>query len=216
MRGRVVRVTDWPLKSQILSVAGTIFEILKVIVYGVRVQGGSDYNVRRILKDQVLADRVAAAFMQDTMYDVAVDLSLSFEEAIRFCGFAGRDPEVTAERFHHRDGSTNTIELGLMLIETNSGSEAEEIMRKRSLRASDSASLFALAMYNKVRDEISSAFLPLVALESTWEGVLPDRGEGRWALAILKDWKLGLYKVGDSKPGSQVTFLARYRNYAAE
>lgn len=47
-------------KSELLSVMGTMFEISKAIVDAVLARGGDDEDVKKILKDRSLADKIAA------------------------------------------------------------------------------------------------------------------------------------------------------------
>lgn len=125
-------------KSLFLSAFGTAFEIWKALVEAVIAKGGTDDDLRRILTDETLRDKIAdlivakVAEATDPIFKVEVDYGLSLAEMIKAGRYDWMDGGITPERLPV--SGEGKAEVALELVHLNRLASTDEVLAELDRR----------------------------------------------------------------------------------
>ena len=157
-------------KSELLSALGTTFEIVKALVDEVLNLGGSDGDIRRILKDEGLRRRIAELILviQDT-YEVVVDYSHTLTEMIESCHLDWKNSDIIPEYFPIEGEGCQKVKVTLFHFNRKMSTEqAASEMEEQGYRPATLPELLALGA---AQPDLQKRF-PILALGSGWQA--PD------------------------------------------
>jgi hypothetical protein len=164
-------------KSGLLSVLGTVFEIVKAIVDEVLNLGGNDEDVRKILTIPEIRRQIAEllvksiSVVQQTL-KVIVDYTQPLAEMIKAGNYNWVNSDITAEHFPMKGEGKQEKEVFLFHFGKDMTSEQVIVeMEKRGYRPAKIEDLSALGV---AYPELQKQF-PIVALGSVWQGPLGYR-----------------------------------------
>lgn len=175
-------------KSEFLSSAGRVFQLVKAVVDPILARGGNDEDVRRILSDlrirEKFADIVMAAGTIQSTYEVVVDYNQTLAQMIEAGHYDWVYRDITQECFPIEGEGRQEVEVRLFHFnqKMNSGKVLAEL-RKAGYRPATLPELLALGA---AQPDLQEQF-PIVALGSVWPDPygnrsvtsLSRRGSGR-------------------------------------
>lgn len=157
-------------KSELLSYSGIVFEITKAIVNEVLDLGGTDEDLRKVLKDKNLCRKIAELLVQSksaivATFHVVVDYSKSLQEMVSEGCYDWVNNEITPEHFSVEGDGQQEKDIVLFHFGRYISSEDAIVeMEKEGYRPARIEDLLALGAS---QPEIQKQF-PIVALGSVW------------------------------------------------
>jgi hypothetical protein len=161
-------------KSEFLSSFGIAFQIFKAIADAVLGLGGTDQDLRRILTDKSLRERIAKIIVSEVrqVFKVTVDYSKSLAEMIKAGHYGWVNDAIVADHFPVQGEGQNEVEVALFHFNRNiSSDDAIAEMEKAGYRPARIEELLALGAS---QPELQKEF-PIVALGSVWQDPDGDR-----------------------------------------
>lgn len=178
-------------KSQLLSGAGTSFEIVKAIADSVYEQGGNDDDVRRILKEKQIRKSIAELLVvhHDEVLTIPVNRDRTIAEGVAVGKYDWVNDDIADKNFP-RSGSGNEL-TEIILVHFDKSMSTDGVLKefeKRSLRPADLQELLAIGEHCPDKQR---AF-PIIALASVWrpDGSrrVPCLGGSDSARGLRLDW----------------------------
>lgn len=163
--------------SELVSAAGTVFEIVNTLSREVKSLGGSDDDLRRILSDKSVARQIAELLV-DKPADVTYPLEIDYTQSLEAMVAAGRydyvNPDITADHFPVASGE-KSVEAVLVHLDRNASDE--EVLRELDRRGLRPGTLRELAVFGEQHSDEQRQY-PIVALGSVWTAPQGHRNVG--------------------------------------
>ncbi len=163
-------------RSELLSGVGAGFEILKAIVDAVLARGGTDENVREILRNGDIPDQIAELLVQSSViqatYSVVVDYTKSLSQMVKAGKYELVNSNIIADHFPIKGEGQQEVEVTLFHFgRTMSSEEVISELKKAGYRPARIEELLALGAE---RPELQKQF-SVVALGSVWRSPVGGR-----------------------------------------
>ena len=164
-------------KSELLSSLGTVFEIVKAIIDEVLDLGGSDEDVRRILKDKSLRKKIANLIVQtkpaiqDT-FKVVVDYGQSLAEMISAGKYGWVNSDIIQKHFPVEGSDQKEVEL--VLFHFGRVMTSEQVIAEMDEAGYRPAPIEDLLSLGASYPELQKDF-PVAALGSVWQSPVGHR-----------------------------------------
>ena len=156
-------------KSELLSALGTSFELVKAIVDEVLDLGGSDEDVRGILKDESLRKQVAKLIVQasaiQSTFKVVVDYGKNLAEMISAGKYDWVNDDITKEHFPVKGSGQREVEV--VLFHFGRAISSEDVIAEMDKVGYRPARIEELLGLGVAYPELQKEF-PIVALGSVW------------------------------------------------
>ncbi len=161
-------------KSEFLSSLGTAFQIFKAISDQVLNLGGKDEDLRRVLSDQILAEKIARLFIErnSEVFPVTVDYSQSLAQMIVAGKYNWVNPDITQEHFPIT--ASGTVELLPELVHFGKSMSTDDVLKELDRRGFRPTTLPELLAFGTKFPEKQREF-PVVSLGSVWADSRGDR-----------------------------------------
>jgi hypothetical protein len=155
-------------EPDLLKKLGTSFQIIKAIYEAILRQGGTEQDLRQILRDPKLPDELAAVILGRRLqrYPIRVDYKLKLEEMIDQARLEAHDPFINGSNFpidSNYFSSTRLEAVLLPLLEPSSPQRVRRLLNSYQLREVVLPELLAFEAQHPGHD--GSAIL---ALGSVW------------------------------------------------
>jgi hypothetical protein len=193
-------------KSDFVSASGVVFEIIKKIYDAIRTLGGNDEDLRCILTDSTLAQKMAEVIMASRskvreIYNVVVYYGLSLSEMIKLGNYGQVNSEITDLHFPIQ-GSGNQ-EFTLELVHLNRYAKIEEVREQLASQGLEAAWIELLLAFGAEHPNVWQNFR-VVALGSYFVApsgdhaypYLDNNDDGQGELDLIEDFE-GVQWGGD-------------------
>ncbi len=168
-------------KSELVSAAGSVFEILKAISDQVRSLGGSDEDLRRVSSDDGLALRIASVVIGHGFYGTKVDYSLTPAEMLE----AAAVTPNSYEKFDHLVGANGEPHVKASLVEMPYYSTSQEALDDLALRGLRPATWHEMMAFRAQHPEALAGEWILVAFGTTRNSYREYGDRDRYFVSVI-------------------------------
>lgn len=154
--------------SEFVKAGGAVFQIIKALAEAVHARGGSDDDLRRVLSDKTLADKVAEILVgkrEADTYPVTIDYGKSVEEMIEAGHYDWVHPNINVTNFPVSD--TGVVEVNLELVHLGRSVSSEVVLAHLEANGLRPATFAESLAFGVTYPEIQRQF-PVVVLGSSW------------------------------------------------
>jgi hypothetical protein len=164
-------------KSEFVSSAGTVFELVKTLSDEVNSLGGNDDHLRRILSDKSVAREVAELLVGKPVpesYSLTINRQRSRAEMVAAGKYDYVNPNITEENFPVGEGEA---EVKAVLVHLDRSSSDEEVLREMERQGLRPATMDELCAFGEQHPDRQREY-PIVAHGSVWTDPYGDRSVG--------------------------------------
>jgi hypothetical protein len=161
-------------KSEFVSSTGTVFELVKKLSDEVNGLGGSDDDLRQIIRVDGVARQIAellVALLKPRTFDLSVDYSRSLAEVIAAGNYNYVNDNITEENFPTDKGDPQWGADGrvveAVLLHPDRLTESDEVLGELGRMGLRPGTMFELAHFGEQHPEARCQF-SVVALGSVW------------------------------------------------
>ena len=175
-------------KSEFVSSAGTVFELVKKLSDEVNGLGGSDDDLRQIISGDGVARQIAellVARSEPRSYDLSVDYSRPLAEVVAAGGYNYVNDNITEENFPTVKGNPidpvvhpgGVVVTQAVLVHLDRVVDSDDVLGELERQGLRPGTMFELAHFGEQHPDIQRQF-PVVALGSVWALSNGDRDVG--------------------------------------
>jgi hypothetical protein len=177
-------------KSEFVSSAGTVFELVKALADEVNSLGGNDDHLRRILSDKSVVREVAELLVGKPVpesYSLTINRQRSRSEMVAAGNYDYANPNITEENFPVGEGEA---EVKAVLLHLDRDASDEEVLAEMERQGLRPATMDELNAFGEQHPDRQRQY-PIVALGSVWARPRGDRDVGYlWGGADRRDLDL--------------------------
>ena len=151
-------------KSDFVSALGAAFEMIKLIAEEVHALGGSDNDLRRIIKERKLRQQIAKLLVVNVgeVYMLNV-FGLSIEELVKQGKYGYANPDITDDNFK----SDEMHQTEIILRHFNNDMSTDAVLKALDEEGLKPATMSELLEFGSRYPDLQKQF-PIVALGSVW------------------------------------------------